>query len=50
MTIKLIGYAASGPTARVIITLKELGIPYELDPPASFQSLKDDDYIKNKHP
>ncbi|CAG8551662.1 19298_t:CDS:2 [Cetraspora pellucida] len=50
MTIKLIGYAASGPTTKVIITLKELGIPYELDPPATYQSLKDDDYIKNKHP
>ncbi|KAF0497514.1 glutathione S-transferase [Gigaspora margarita] len=50
MTIRLIGYSASGPTLRVIICLKELGLPYELEPPASYQSLKDEDYIANKHP
>ncbi|CAG8853815.1 2991_t:CDS:2 [Gigaspora margarita] len=50
MTIKLIGQSFSGPTVRVIICLKELGLPYELEPPASMQSLKDEDYIANKHP
>ncbi|CAG8689508.1 24824_t:CDS:2 [Cetraspora pellucida] len=50
MTIKLIGFLISTSTLRVIICLKELGIPYELEPPASFQSLKDKDYIANKHP
>ncbi|CAG8835218.1 33075_t:CDS:2, partial [Gigaspora margarita] len=30
--------------------LHELGLPYELEPPASYQSLKDEDYIANKHP
>ncbi|RIB13571.1 glutathione S-transferase [Gigaspora rosea] len=50
MTIRLIGYSALYPTLRVIICLKELGLPYELEPPASYQSLKDEDYIANKHP
>ncbi|CAG8631206.1 20630_t:CDS:2 [Cetraspora pellucida] len=49
MTIKLIGYPISTPTLRVVICLKELGIPYEFEPPASFQALKDKDYIANKH-
>ncbi|CAG8842531.1 10069_t:CDS:1, partial [Racocetra persica] len=49
MTIKLIGYPPSTATLRVIICLREVGIPYELEPPASFQSLKDEDYIANKH-
>ncbi|CAG8831059.1 38727_t:CDS:2 [Gigaspora margarita] len=50
MTIRLVGYSFSGPVLRVIICLKELGLPYELEPPASYQSLKDEDYIANKHP
>ncbi|KAF0547202.1 glutathione S-transferase [Gigaspora margarita] len=50
MTIKLIGKSLSIPTVRVIICLKELGLPYELESPASLQSLKDEDYIANKHP
>ncbi|KAF0469194.1 glutathione S-transferase [Gigaspora margarita] len=50
MTIRLIGYSFSGIVMRVIICLKELCIPYELDPPASYKSLKDEDYIANKHP
>ncbi|CAG8829348.1 15191_t:CDS:2, partial [Racocetra persica] len=50
MTIKLIGYTASGPVLRVIICLRELGLSYELEPPATYQSLKDEDYIANKHP
>ncbi|CAG8559339.1 20186_t:CDS:2 [Racocetra persica] len=50
MTIKLVGFPISTATLRVIICLKELAVPYELDPPPSFQSIKDDDYIANKHP
>ncbi|CAG8608381.1 2504_t:CDS:2 [Cetraspora pellucida] len=50
MSIKLIGFPSSGPLLRVIITLRELGLPYELEIPANIQAIKEEDYIKNKHP
>ncbi|CAG8806914.1 18393_t:CDS:1, partial [Gigaspora margarita] len=50
MTIKLIGYLYSGPTMRIIITLRELGLPYEFEPPANYEDLKTEDFLANKNP
>ncbi|CAG8734083.1 17830_t:CDS:2 [Racocetra persica] len=50
MTIKLIGHPGSGPTLRVSMTLKELGLPYEFEVPADRQAIKTDDFLDNKHP
>ncbi|RIB13992.1 thioredoxin-like protein [Gigaspora rosea] len=50
MTIKLIGYLYSGPTMRIIITLRELGLPYEFETPANFEVLKSEDFLTNKNP
>ncbi|CAG8811337.1 1393_t:CDS:2 [Gigaspora margarita] len=50
MTIKVIGFARSTNTLRVISCLNELGIPYQLEPPADFAAIKKDDYLANKHP
>lgn len=50
MTIQLTGFAGSTCTLRVIATLKELDIPYEFTPPASFQDIKTPEYLATKHP
>ncbi|CAG8795749.1 5066_t:CDS:1, partial [Gigaspora margarita] len=50
MTIKLIGFPYSGPTMKVIITLRELGLPYEFETPANFEVLKTEDFLANKNP
>ncbi|CAG8798611.1 16870_t:CDS:2 [Dentiscutata erythropus] len=50
MAIKLIGFAQSPTTARVVLTLNELGLPYELEGVTDIQTIKTEDFIANKHP
>ncbi|RIA83115.1 glutathione S-transferase [Glomus cerebriforme] len=50
MTIQIIGFAKSTCTLKVIATLKELGIPYEITPPATFADIKTPEYLATKHP
>ncbi len=49
MAIKLIGQPGSACTLRVIATLNELGLDYELETP-DWPLLKEPEYIKTKHP
>ncbi|CAG8645542.1 glutathione S-transferase [Gigaspora rosea] len=49
MTIKLIGYAQSLPTRRVILTLNELGLSYELEAVTEIHTIKTEDFLANKH-
>ncbi|RGB25676.1 putative glutathione S-transferase [Rhizophagus diaphanus] len=50
MAIQLIGYPISTCTLRVIATLKELGVSYEITPPSDFSELKTPEYLATKHP
>jgi len=50
MTIQLTGFIASTCTLKVMATLEELGIPYELTSPANFKDLKSPEYLATKHP
>jgi hypothetical protein len=50
MTIQVIGFAMSTCTLRVLGTLEELGVPYELVQPSEFSELKTPEYLANKHP
>ncbi|CAG8745437.1 11680_t:CDS:2, partial [Dentiscutata erythropus] len=50
MAIKLIGFAQSPTTRRVVLTLNELGLPFELEPVTDIKTIKTEDFIANKHP
>jgi glutathione S-transferase len=50
MAIQIIGFPMSTCTLRVLATLKELGVPYEVTPPSEFSELKTPEYLANKHP
>ncbi|RIA83117.1 glutathione S-transferase [Glomus cerebriforme] len=50
MTIQIIGYIQSGYTLKVISTLLELGIPYEIIIPDKFADIKTPEYLATKHP
>ncbi|CAG8725650.1 12936_t:CDS:2 [Dentiscutata erythropus] len=50
MAIKLIGFPQPPNTLRVVLTLNELGLPFELEPVTDIQTIKTEDFIANKHP
>ncbi|KAF0532171.1 glutathione S-transferase [Gigaspora margarita] len=50
MAIKLIGFAQSPTTRRVVLVLNELGIPYELESVTEIQTIKTEEFITKKHP
>ncbi|CAG8742023.1 11439_t:CDS:2, partial [Dentiscutata erythropus] len=49
MAIKLIGYAQSLPTRRVILTLNELGLSYEFEAVTEIHTIKTEEFFANKH-
>ncbi|CAG8786673.1 25525_t:CDS:2, partial [Dentiscutata erythropus] len=50
MAIKLIGFPQSPNTLRVVLTLNELGLPFELEPVTDIKTIKTEDFLANKHP
>ncbi|CAG8662812.1 16588_t:CDS:2, partial [Dentiscutata heterogama] len=50
MAIKLIGFAQTLHTRRVILTLNELGLSYELEAITEVQTTKTEEFLANKHP
>ncbi|KAF0493924.1 glutathione S-transferase [Gigaspora margarita] len=50
MTVKIVGFEVSPGVLSVMMCLHELGVPYQIENPASWQALKDEDFIANKHP
>ncbi|CAG8628452.1 25785_t:CDS:2 [Dentiscutata erythropus] len=50
MAIKLIGYAQTLHTRRVILTLNELGLSYELEAITEIQTTRTEEFLANKHP
>ncbi|CAG8678819.1 15681_t:CDS:2 [Dentiscutata erythropus] len=50
MAIKLIGFPQSPFTLGVVLTLNELGLPFELDPVTDIKTIKTEDFLANKHP
>jgi hypothetical protein len=48
--IGFIGFPMSTCTLRVLATLKELGVPYEITTPSDFSEIKTPEYLANKHP
>ncbi|CAG8513966.1 33804_t:CDS:2 [Racocetra persica] len=50
MTLKIIGFEVSSNTLSVIACLNELGLPYQIENPASWHALKEEDFLANKHP
>lgn len=50
MAIQIIGFPMSTCTLRVLATLKELGVSYEITPPADFSEIKTPEYVATKHP
>ena len=49
MSIKLIGFPGSTCTLRVLATLYELGLSYEIVVP-EFADIKKPEYLSTKHP
>ena len=51
MTVKLYGVPLSAFLRAVMVTLKEIGVPYEIVPVDLFKrEHKDEEYLENMHP
>ncbi|CAG8793587.1 19135_t:CDS:2, partial [Dentiscutata erythropus] len=50
MAIKLIGLPHSSNTLGIVLTLNELGLPFELEPVTDLKTIKTEDFLANKHP
>ena len=50
MPINIIGFTGSPFILILVITLKELGIPYEIKEPSSHDEIKTEEYLATKHP